>query len=41
MQVLEGSRSVYTIIHNSAYLNNTQLFREQRRVPVEDYLTQW
>jgi hypothetical protein len=32
--------SVYTIIHNSAYLNNTQLFREeQRRIPVEDYLT--
>ena len=42
VQVLEvsGEHSVYTIIHNSAYLNNTQLFREeQRRVPVEDYLT--
>jgi Fatty acid cis/trans isomerase (CTI) len=36
----EGEDSVYTIIHNSAYLNNTQLFREeQRRLPVEDYLT--
>ena len=35
-----GGDSVYTIIHNSAYLNNTQLFREeQRRLPVEDYLT--
>ncbi|MCB1701469.1 MAG: fatty acid cis/trans isomerase [Halioglobus sp.] len=35
-----GEDSVYTIIHNSAYLNNTQLFREeQRRLPVEDYLT--
>jgi len=32
--------SVYTIIHNSAYLNNTQLFREEaRRLQVEDYLT--
>ena len=42
VQVLEegGGESVYTIIHNSAYLNNTQLFREeQRRIPVEDYLT--
>ena len=35
-----GGSSVYTIIHNAAYLNNTQLFREaQRRLPVEDYLT--
>ncbi len=35
-----GGDSVYTIIHNSAYLNNTQLFREEaRRLPVEDYLT--
>ena len=35
-----GGESVYTIIHNSAFLNNTQLFREeQRRLPVEDYLT--
>jgi hypothetical protein len=42
VQVFEptGADSVYTIIHNSAYLNNTQLFREeQRRLPVEDYLT--
>lgn len=42
VQVLEedGGESVYTIIHNSAYLNNTQLFREEaRRIPVEDYLT--
>ena len=32
--------SAYTIIHNSAYLNNTQLFREEaRRLQVEDYLT--
>lgn len=37
---VDGSESVYTIIHNSAYLNNTQLFlEEQRRVQVEDYLT--
>jgi len=35
-----GNDSVYTIIHNSAFLNNTQLFgEEQRRLPVEDYLT--
>jgi hypothetical protein len=35
-----GSESVYTMIHNSGYLNNTQLFREeQRRLRVEDYLT--
>ena len=35
-----GNTSVYTIIHNAAYLNNTQLFREaQRRLPVEDSLT--
>ncbi len=35
-----GGDSVYTILHNSAYLNNTQLFREEaRRLPVEDYLT--
>ncbi len=42
VQVLDedGSDSVYTIVHNSAYLNNTQLFREdKRRLPVEDYLT--
>jgi hypothetical protein len=32
--------AVYTIIHNSAYLNNTQLFgEERRRLRVEDYLT--
>lgn len=31
---------VYTIIHNTAFLNNAQLFDEQkRRLPVEDYLT--
>ena len=36
----DGTRSVYTIIHNSGYLNNTQLFgEERRRLPVEDYLT--
>ncbi len=36
----DGSDQVYTIIHNSVYLNNTQLFNEdQRRVRVEDYLT--
>lgn len=36
----DGSDHVYTIIHNSAYLNNTQLFHEdKRRLPVEDYLT--
>ncbi len=35
-----GSQGVYTIIHNSAYLNNTQLFQEdKRRLPVEDTLT--
>jgi hypothetical protein len=35
-----GTDSVYTIIHNDAYLNNTQLFQEdKRRLPVEDYLT--
>jgi hypothetical protein len=35
-----GSDQVYTIIHNSVFLNNTQLFKEdQRRVRVEDYLT--
>jgi len=42
VQVLDegGGKSAYTIIHNSAYLNNTQLFREeQRRIPVEDYVT--
>lgn len=42
VQVLDesGGHSVYTIVHNSAYLNNTQLFNEdKRRVPVEDYLT--
>ncbi len=42
LQVLEagGGESVYTIIRNSAYLNNTQLFgEERRRLPVEDYLT--
>ncbi len=40
VQEEDGTDSVYTIIHNSAYLNNTQLFSEEaRRVPVEDYLT--
>lgn len=35
-----GRDSVYTIIHNAVYLNNTQLFQEEkRRVWVEDYLT--
>jgi len=36
----DGRDQVYSIIHNSAYLNNAQLFKEaQRRLPVEDYLT--
>lgn len=35
-----GNDNIYTIIHNDAYLNNAQLFKEQqRRLPVEDYLT--
>lgn len=35
-----GGESIYTIIHNSAFLNNTQLFQEEKRhLPVEDYLT--
>tara|TARA_R110001592_G_scaffold337300_1_gene623570 strand:+ start:178009 stop:180261 length:2253 start_codon:yes stop_codon:yes gene_type:complete len=35
-----GGEAVYTIIHNSAFLNNTQLFQEERRrLPVEDSLT--
>ena len=42
MQVFDtaGGESIYTIIHNSAFLNNTQLFQEEKRhLPVEDYLT--
>jgi len=36
----QGDDQVYTLIHNSAFLNNTQLFQEEaRRLPVEDYLT--
>jgi hypothetical protein len=35
-----GKDQIYTIMHNGAYLNNTQLFKEEaRRVEVEDYLT--
>lgn len=35
-----GADGVYSIIHNNAYLNNAQLFgEERRRLPVEDYLT--
>lgn len=42
VQVFDGAggEAVYTIIHNSAFLNNTQLFQEERRrLPVEDTLT--
>ena len=42
VQVLDatGEASVYSIIHNSGYLNNAQLFKEaERRIPQEDYLT--
>ncbi len=36
----DGGHSVYTLLHNSAYSNNTQLFQEaERRIPVEDSLT--
>jgi hypothetical protein len=36
----DGGDNVYSIIHNSVYLNNTHLFgEEKRRLPVEDYLT--
>ena len=35
-----GDERVFTIVHNSAYSNNAQIFREaQRRIPEEDYLT--
>ena len=35
-----GDERVYTLLHNSAYSNNAQMFREaQRRIPVEDYIT--
>jgi hypothetical protein len=35
-----GEERVYTLLHNSGYSNNAQLFREaQRRIPEEDYLT--
>ena len=35
-----GHSSMYTLVHNSAYSNNAQIFKEaQRRIPVEDKLT--
>ncbi|MEH6634665.1 MAG: fatty acid cis/trans isomerase [Halioglobus sp.] len=35
-----GESQMYSIVHNDAYLNNAQIFKEaQRRVLVEDYLT--
>ena len=35
-----GRERVYSLVHNSAYSNNAQIFREaQRRIPEEDYLT--
>lgn len=36
----DGSNKVYTLIHNSAFANNAQLFHEEdRRIPEEDTLT--
>ena len=36
----DSSEQVYTIVHNDSYLNNAQIFQEQkRRVPEEDYVT--
>jgi hypothetical protein len=36
----DASEQVYTIVHNDSYLNNAQIFQEQkRRVPEEDYVT--
>jgi hypothetical protein len=35
-----GEERVYSIVHNSGYSNNAQIFKEaQRRIPEEDYLT--
>ena len=35
-----GREQYYTLVHNSGYLNNAQIFKEsQRRIPQEDYLT--
>ena len=35
-----GQEKYYTLVHNSGYLNNAQIFKEaQRRIPQEDYLT--
>ena len=35
-----GTSQFYTLVHNSGYSNNAQIFKEaQRRIPVEDYLT--
>jgi hypothetical protein len=42
VEVLRGDSeaSIYTLIHNDAYSNNAQIFKEaQRRIPQEDYLT--
>jgi hypothetical protein len=42
LQVLNGrgERRYYSLIHNQAFLNNAQLFREEdRRVPQEDTMT--
>ena len=36
----DAKERVYTIVQNSSYLNNAQIFQEaQRRMPTEDYLT--
>ena len=36
----DGRSNVYSLIHNSSYSNNAQLFKESaRRIPVEDSLT--
>ena len=36
----KGEERVYSLVHNSGYSNNAQIFGEaQRRIPEEDYLT--
>jgi hypothetical protein len=42
LQVIDarGERSYYSLLHNQAFSNNAQLFREEdRRLPAEDTLT--